>query len=66
MRLSDKLTEYAAELTAIRIALEWVIGQGLGESVMGGSRDIVILTDSISSVQSLETKTSHSRPKRNK
>jgi len=61
LRLTEKISVYATELTAIKISLEWIIKNKTAECLQG-NRNITIFTDSLSSVQSLEAKSSKSRP----
>jgi ribonuclease HI len=58
LRLSDNLSVFTAELAAIRKALELARDyRGAGES-----RNIVVFSDSLSSIQSLDSSRPHNRP----
>ena len=56
-RLTDKISIYAAELTAIRLALEWA-----QQVSTDNSNEIVIFSDSLSSLISLQAGHCASRP----
>jgi ribonuclease HI len=60
-RLSDNLSVYTAELMAIKFAIEWVIVEQSG-SLQSDDRRIIIFSDSLSSLQSLNSRRSLSRP----
>ena len=53
-RLSDRLSIYAAELTAIKYALNWTL--------VNKPHKVAILSDSLSALQSLSLRNSNSRP----
>ena len=53
-RLSDRLSIYAAELTAIKYALDW--------TMVNKPHKVAILSDSLSALQSLSLRNSNSRP----
>ena len=53
-RLSDRLSIYTAELTAIQYALAWTL--------VNIPPKVAILSDSLSSLQSIQTRNSDSRP----
>jgi len=56
VRLTDNISVFAAELTAIKLALLWVINTV--------KEDICIFSDSYSSLQAISSGKSISRPKR--
>ena len=53
-RLSNRLSIYAAELTAIKYALDWTL--------VKKPHKVAILSDSLSALQSLSLRNSNSRP----
>ena len=59
-RITDDLTVYTSELVAIKLALEWIIQ--VNDDLLPPGRDVVIYSDSLSSLMSLETGSSSSRP----
>ena len=61
VRITDNLSVYTAELIAIKQSLEW-IATAERDSLIDDNRNVVIFTDSLSSVQSLDSHSSHSRP----
>jgi ribonuclease HI len=61
VRLTDKLSVYTAELYAINESLDWVI-ENLNSNVLANNRDVVIFSDSLSSLVSLEGRKSKTRP----
>ena len=60
-RLSDNLSVYTAELIAIKLSVEWVLAGERGGSIEA-NKSIVIFSDSLSSLQSLDSQQSGSRP----
>ena len=62
VRLSDKISVYTAELTAIKLSLEWVMEHEAEEWSRNGNRSIAIFSDSLSSVESIARMSSNSRP----
>ena len=56
-RLSDNLTIFTAELTAIKLALQWV-----SVALCNVSQQVAIFSDSLSSLQAIETGKSACRP----
>jgi ribonuclease HI len=60
LRLTDKISVFSTELTAVRITLEWII-KNQTTAILQGNRNIAIFTDSLSSVQSLESRYSKTR-----
>lgn len=57
-RLTDKITIFAAELTAIKLALQWA-----GLELSNSDRAVTIFSDSLSSLNAIETGRSACRPK---
>lgn len=60
VRISDNLTVFTAELIAIKLAVKWITDNSDNDSVK--NKPIVILSDSLSALVALETKTSKTRP----
>jgi ribonuclease HI len=59
LRLTDNLSVFTSELFAILTCLNWILDDN---NVLIGSRDVVIFTDSLSSLVALENERSKSRP----
>lgn len=60
-RITDKTAIYTAELTAIKKSIEWV-DENAQHDALQNNRNIVIYSDSLSSIKSLGTDKSNSRP----
>ena len=60
-RLPDNMSIYTAELIAIKLAIEWIIAEE-GVSLKEDSRQVAIFSDSLSSLQSLQSRKSKTRP----
>ena len=58
MRLNDKLTIFACELTALKLALDWI----KNELDSNNDKNFVIFSDSLSSLQSIASGKTKSRP----
>ena len=61
VRLSDNLSVFTAELVAIKLGVEWIM-QSEQRGSLEDNRSVVIFTDSLSSLQSLDSQESESRP----
>ena len=59
-RIGDNLSVYTSELIAILHCINWIIDND--SNVMSNSRNVVIYSDSLSSIESLQTGKSNSRP----
>ena len=54
VRLTDKTTIFAAELTAIKLSLRWAI--------TAAHKNITIFSDSLSALQAIDSGKTHNRP----
>jgi ribonuclease HI/exonuclease III len=61
IRLTDGLSVFSAELTALRLALEWV-EQSQSSQEISVSREIAIFSDSLSALTAIESSKSKTRP----
>jgi len=61
VRISDKLSVYTSELYAILLTLQWIIDNESCDS-LANNRSVVIFSDSLSTLVSLEQGRSSSRP----
>lgn len=62
LRLTDNITVFASELVAIYIAIKYV-ANNCNLNNFNNNRKIVIFSDSLSSIQAIESRASKSRPK---